>query len=160
MLKTSQEDVKKASLSDLSAVWDIEYELVAIKPELLENLRNKILDETLEEFGKRLASAIHPYHKPFTKQYIHRLENGHDRITPEIEAAYWNIVTALDDVPVGIGGAVNVNLLAQPNQIIDGAFISRTARTMKCANPKCAVIFIRTHPRQKYHDPGCRRNAD
>ena len=155
----SQEGVKKASLSGLSAVMELGYELVAIKPALLENLRIGVLGETLEEFGKRLARAIHPHHKPFTKQYIHRLENGYDRITPEIEAAYWNIATALDDVPVGVGGAVNINLLAQPNQIDDGAFISRTARTMKCANPKCTVIFVRTHPRQKYHDPGCRNTS-
>ena len=158
-LKISQEAVKKADYSDSSGALYTGYELVNIKPGMLNFLRIEVFNESLEKFGARLAKAISPNHKPYTRQYVHRLENGQDRITPKIEAAYWNIATAIDDVPAGIGGAVSVGLLAQPNQIVEGAFIPRTARTMKCANPRCKVIFVRTHPRQRYHDPNCRRNA-
>jgi hypothetical protein len=151
-----QEAVKKAPSKYLYGIFDIDQGFMKITPESIRNLRNTI-DETLEEFGVRLAHGISPHHRPFTKQYIHRLEKGQDRITPEIEAAYWNIATALDDVPAGTGGAVSVNVRAQPNQIIDGAFIPRSALVLKCANPRCAVQFIRTSPRQKYHDPDCRK---
>lgn len=128
-----------------------------ITPESIRSLRKFVLEETLEEFGKRIACAIVPNKRPFTKQYMHRLENGMDRITPEIETAYWNITTALDGVPAGTGGAVDIRVLAQPSQVVEAAFVPRTAKMMSCANPGCAIQFIRTSPRQKYHDPECRK---
>lgn len=151
-----QEAVKKAPCATVYGIFDIDHVVMTITPESIKNLRISI-DETLDEFGVRLAHAISLYHRPYTKQYVHRLENGLDRITPEIEAAYWNIATALDDVPAGTGGAISVSVLAQPSQVVDGAFIPRSAKMLKCANPRCAVQFIRTSPRQKYHDPECQR---
>jgi transcriptional regulator with XRE-family HTH domain len=129
---------------------------VKITPEMLVSLRRE-LQMSLTEFGTELARAINPQHAPFTRQYISRLEHGKDRITPELVSAFYNIAAVLDEVPAGIGGAVSVTCLAQPGQHIDGAFIPRSAEVCKCARPGCAVRFVRTHPRQKYHDPECRR---
>jgi hypothetical protein len=115
------------------------------------------LSESLGEFGLRLKRATDPRAKyGYSRQYVHRLEHGQDAITAEIAAAFWNIAAALDDVPAGTGGAVLVRVLAQPGQVVEGAFVPRSARVVRCANPGCAVQFVRTHPRQKYHDPECR----
>lgn len=142
-----QEGVKKAALS----------EYTSITPCMLTELRLGLC-ESMGEFGLRLKRAMEPGAKRgFSRQYVHRLETGRDAITAEIQAAFWNIAAALDDVPAGTGGAVLVKVLAQPGQVVEGAFVPRSARVARCANPGCAVQFVRTHPRQRYHDPECRR---
>jgi len=83
------------------------------------------------------------------------LEKGKSRITPEIEAAFWHLAAAQDDVPAGLGGAVNVRVLAAPGSIPEGVFVPRTVKVETCARPGCSVQFIRTHSTQKYHDPEC-----
>ncbi len=126
-----------------------------VDPMMLKSLRQE-LSESLTEFGLTLKRAIDPHAKRgFTRQYISRLEHGQDVITPEIEAAFYSIAGVLDDVPAGIGGAAHIRLLAAPGQIPEGAFIPRGAKAVRCARPGCSVVFVKTHPAQRYHDPEC-----
>ena len=129
----------------------------SVTPQMLRELR-QALDESLAQFGIRLARAIDPKAQPFNRQYISALEKGKPsfRVTPQIAGAFWHIAGALDDVPAGTGGAVLVKVLAAPGQVIEGAFIPRSAKVVKCFNPACSVQFVKTHPRQKYHDPECK----
>ena len=127
-----------------------------VTPQMLLELR-EVLNESLTQFGIRLARAIDPKSEPFNRQYISALEHGKKnfRVTPQIAAAFWNIAAGLDDMPAGVGGAVLVKVLVQPGQVPEGAMIPRTAKAVKCWNPACAVVFVKTHPNQRYHDPEC-----
>lgn len=123
----------------------------------IENLR-QAFRESLSEFGVRLKRAINPKAPDgYTRQYVSRIEHGKDVITKEIEYAYWEIKRGIDRSTVGEAGAVLVYVKARPNQVPEGALIPRSAVAMKCFNPTCSVVFIKTHPRQKYHDPECKR---
>ena len=129
-----------------------------VTPEMLRELR-ELLGESLAQFGIRLARAIDLKAQPFNRQYISALEKGKPgfRVTQQIAGAFWHIAGALDDVPAGTGGAVLVKVLAAPGQVVEGAFVPRSAKVVKCFNPTCNVQFVKTHPRQKYHDPECKR---
>lgn len=118
------------------------------------------LGQSLSEFGLTLKREIDPKEKRgFSRQYISALENGKEGfcVTKEIEAAIWNLQTAIDDVPVGIGGAVSVPILAFPNQIPEGSYLPRTAVAVRCARPGCPVVFVKTHPSMRFHDSSCAR---
>lgn len=116
------------------------------------------LQQSLSEFGVTLKHAIDPAAKAgFSRQYISRLEHGKDTITPELTAAFYNLAAVLDEVPAGTGGAVSISILAQPGQVPSGSFIPRSAKVLRCKRPGCSVLFVRTHPRQCFHDPDCQK---
>lgn len=127
-----------------------------ITREMIRELR-QALGQNMVEFGWTLKRAVDPKAKrPYSRQYIHGLETGKGRypITPELEAAFWNIATALDDVPAAIGGAVSVLVLAQPGQVSPGTLVKRSLKEKRCKRPGCAVVFIGPG---KYHDEECRK---
>jgi hypothetical protein len=124
----------------------------------LQELR-EFFGESLSEFGWRLARAVDPNAKRgYSRQYISGMEHDKPeyRITPEIESAFWSLAQAADDVPAGIGGAVNVSILAAPGQVPAGTYLPPTAQAVKCARPACRVVFVKDHPFRKYHHPDCR----
>lgn len=128
-----------------------------ITGEQLRELR-QYYGESLSQFGLRLARAVNPTaQRGYSRQYISGLEHNKPgyRMTPEIEAAFWSLAQALDDVPAGIGGAVHVSILAAPGQVPDGAYLPPSAQAVKCARPACRVVFVKDHPRRKYHHPDC-----
>jgi hypothetical protein len=123
-----------------------------VTPEMIRSLRNE-LGESLTEFGWTLKRAVNPKaSRPYSRQYIERLEKGKDRITGKLAAAFFEIAGAMDDVPAGVNGAVSIRVLAQPDQIPDGTLIKRTMTAKRCARPGCAVVFVGYG---KYHDPEC-----
>jgi len=127
-----------------------------VTPQMFREIR-KELGQSMADFGWTLKRAINPRAKhPYSRQYIDRLEKGKDVITPALIAAFYNIASKMDEVPAGTGGAVAVSVIAQPGQVVDGAFIPRSAKVVRCARPGCAVPFVKTHPNQKYHDPECK----
>jgi hypothetical protein len=145
-LVACQEAVKKAVITQTTTVTS----------EMLKSLRLSLC-ESGSVFGLTLRRAIDPHVKVgYSRQYISRLEHDKDIITPEIEGAFWNIATAMDNVPAAVGGAVSVSVLAQPGQITNGALIKRSPcmRSKHCARPGCAVVFVGPG---KYHDEECRR---
>lgn len=143
-----QEGVKKAS--------DIENWISsAPSPEMVRSVRFE-LGQSLSEFGLTLKRALDPRAKSgFTRQYISRLEHGQDAINAELAGAIWDIAARLDQVPAGTGGAVVARVMAQPGQIPEDSFIPRGAKVVQCARPGCRIRFLKTHPRQKYHDKEC-----
>lgn len=137
-----QETVKKA---------DIRLE-TSVTSNMLKSLRLE-LSQSLSEFGLTLKREIEPRaERGFSRQYISRLEHGQDMVTPEIAGAFWSLAGMLDDVPAGIGGAVSVTVLAQPGQIVEGAFLKRSLSSRRCQG--CNVVFIGPG---KFHDAECRR---
>ena len=125
-----------------------------VTPEMFYSLRTE-LGQSLSEFGWTLKRAVNPKaERPYSRQYIERLEKGKDRITQKLVAAFFEIASVMDEVPAGVGGAVSVHVLAQPGQVIEGALIKRTMQTKACARPGCKVVFIGSG---KYHDPECAR---
>ncbi len=125
-----------------------------VTPQMIYSLRSE-LGQSQSEFGWTLKRAINPMaERPYSRQYIDRLEKGKDRITPKLVAAFFEIASVMDEVPPGVGGAVSVRVLAQPGQVLDGALIKRTMQTKACARPGCKVVFIGPG---KYHDPECAR---
>ena len=127
-----------------------------VTPEMLIDLRRR-LSQSLTEFGWTLKRGIDPKTKrAFSRKYISALEHGRERVTEKIAAAYYEIDGRAKAIPPGTAGAEIVKVIAKPGQVIEGAFIPRSAKTMRCARPGCAVQFVKTHPRQKYHDPECK----
>lgn len=126
-----------------------------IRPDDIKELR-VALSESLAEFGLTLKRAIDPRADTgFSKQYIFRLETGKNKITPELAAAFYTLAGAQDEVPAGTGGMTEIQVLGMAEQIRAGTVIPRGSKSVKCARPGCPVWFIRTHPRQKYHDVEC-----
>lgn len=127
----------------------------APSPEMVRSVRQE-LGQSLTEFGLTLKRALDPRAKlGFTRQYISRLEHGQDAISLELAGAIWDIAARLDQVPAGTGGAVVARVMAQPGQIPDDTFVPRGAKVIQCARPGCRIRFVKTHPRQKYHDREC-----
>lgn len=130
---------------------------VHLTPEDFESLR-KSLGFSMREMAEALSRSIDPKAKViWSKQYYSGLIHGRFAITREMQAAFYNIAAVLDDVPSAIGGAVTVKVLAQPGQIVEGSLIPRGAISVRCARPGCSVMFVKTNPRQKYHDVECQR---
>jgi transcriptional regulator with XRE-family HTH domain len=146
-------DTRKISTRPLVVAPEIS---LHITPEMIRELR-MALGQSLSEFGLTLKRAIDTAaRKGYSRQYISALERGDPKfvITREIEGAFWGLAALQDDVPAGVGGAVTVKVLAQPGQIVDGAFLRRSLVSKRCARPGCSVIFVGPG---KYHDPECGR---
>lgn len=125
----------------------------SITGEMLRSLRQE-LGQSLSEFGLTLKRAADPRaERGYTRQYISRLEHNQDQITPELAGAFWNLAAQLDEVPFGLGGAVSVQVLAQPGQIPNGAYLKRSLHAQRCKG--CNVLFIGPG---KFHDPDCRKS--
>lgn len=66
------------------------------------------------------------------------------RLARAIEAT----AASLDDVPVRIARAEQVNVLSEPGDIRPGSYVM--GRSQVCARPGCAVVFVPNHPRRIY----------
>lgn len=131
--------------------------LTGVTPKMLRDLREQ-MGESLTRFGLTLKHAIEPAADiGYSRQYISSLEHGRDVITPQIAYGFWHLATVLDDVPAAIGGSIRVTVLARPGQVHEDTFIPRTAKVKKCKRPGCPVIYLKTHPRQDYHDRECQK---
>jgi len=125
-----------------------------VTPEMIFSLRTE-LGQSQAEFGWTLKRAIDPRAtRPYSRQYIDRLEKGKDRMTPKLVAAFFEIAGVMDETPAGVNGAVSVRVLAQPGQVPEGALIKRTMTAKRCARPGCNILFVGNG---KYHDPDCAR---
>ena len=125
-----------------------------ITPENLKSLRLE-LGKSLAAFGVILARSAGKK-RPYTKQYIARLEKGQDAITPELAAAFWRLAAAADDTDPLTATAQKCTVYAAYN--LEGVFIA--GQPVECARPGCSVRFVRLNHFQKYHSPYCRRQAE
>ncbi len=127
--------------------------VLPITSEMLKSLRLE-LRKSLSVFGVLLAKAA-GRDNPYTKQYIARLENGQDAITPKIADAFWRMAAATDDTDPETATAQPCTVYASHN--LEGVFIAGQA--VECARPGCKVRFVKLNPFQKYHSPYCREQA-
>lgn len=125
--------------------------------ELAEILASLDLPATMHSFEilaqdlSRLAG-----HAPaWTKKYIHSVYRGRIEPSPLLARTISALAQTVDGTPAGVAGSVWLKVLASP-EIPEGVLIPANAKVVKCARPGCPVWFIRTHPRQVYHDPECR----
>ncbi len=130
--------------------------VLGVNGEMIRSLR-KGLDQTMAEFGVTIKRAVDPGAQyPYTRQYVYRLENELDDITPEIAGAINAIASAYDEMPAGVGGTVNALVMVAPGQIPEYTYIPPSARAVPCARPGCPVTFLKDNPGRKYHHPDCK----
>lgn len=63
-------------------------------------------------------------------------------------AAVQALAASLDDVPVRIARAEQVNVLSEPGDIRPGSYVMGSSQV--CARPGCVVVFVSNHPRRIY----------
>ena len=97
--------------------------------------------------------------RPWTGKYLHSIIKGYDGFSAndELVRALTILGACLDGADEIQARAREVNGLLAINDLPDGTVILGRAR--RCANPGCPVVFVPTHPRQKYHSPACRAQA-
>ena len=124
-------------------------------PQTIKELR-QYLELSQTEFGRLLWDAVHGIQRrgepPFTRSYVSMLERGKSTITSDIRRGLEVIVARLDGADDVHARARQINVLAI-NDLPPGTVILGTAH--RCANPGCPVVFVPTHPRQKYHCRMC-----
>ena len=131
-----------------------------ITPTAIREIR-EALEQSQREFGETLWQAVHGPRRngelPYTRSYVSKLERGQKPITIVIARGIIAIATRLDGADEIQARAREVDGLLAINDLPDGTVILGRAR--RCANPGCPVVFVPTHPRQKYHSPACRAQA-
>ena len=131
-----------------------------ITPTAIREIR-EALEQSQREFGETLWQAIHGPRRngelPYTRSYVSKLERGRKPITIVITRGILAIATRMDGIDEIQARAREVDGLLAINDLPDGTVILGRAR--RCANPGCPVVFVPTHPRQKYHSPACRAQA-
>jgi len=104
-------------------------------------------------------SQIAGRNRPWTGKYLHSLIRGYDgfSVNHELSRALTILGSCLDGTDEVQARARVVNGLLAVNDLPAGTVILGRAR--RCANPGCPVIFVPTHPRQKYHSRACAEMA-
>jgi hypothetical protein len=150
--------MQKQTSSGISiSVGDMVF-IPVVNSENLRELRQE-LKQSMAEFGWTLKRALDPVAQyPFTRQYIDRLEKGKDRITEEIQAAYFIITGVMDGKPAGVEGTSPTPVMALPNQIMQGAYLPPEYISVRCGLPGCQVHFIKPKwSNRLYHHPDCKK---
>lgn len=96
---------------------------------------------------------------PWSAKYIHSVYKGYKgcQASPALGRAVMAMGELVDSTPPGVAGGEYVRVLAYPGQVPEGTVIPRAAQVVRCQRPGCPVLFIRTHPSQRFHDPSCQR---
>jgi len=117
----------------------------------------EIIMSNLDELARDL-SEIARRDRPWTGKYLHSLIkeypgfNANGGLTEALTA----LRSRLNDEDEILARAKRVSVLAL-NGIPKNAIVLGKPR--RCANPGCQVIFVPTHPRQKYHRQSCAKAA-
>jgi hypothetical protein len=111
--------------------------------------------ESLGQFGSVLAATIDPKHRPFSKQYVIRLREADDRITPEIARAL-NVLGAMLDGQSEVQARAREYTVLATHELPGNTVVLVPAR--QCALPGCRVAFV-GYPAQRYCGPECRKEA-
>jgi hypothetical protein len=117
----------------------------------------EIAISNLDELALNLSELVQR-DRPWTGKYLHSLIkeypgfNANGRLTEALIA----LRSRLNDDDEILARAKRVSVLAL-NGIPENAIVLGKPR--RCANPGCQVIFVPTHPRQKYHRKSCAQAA-
>ena len=113
----------------------------------------EIIISNLDEMARDLSELVQR-DRPWTGKYLHSLIkeysgfNANGRLI-EALGALRSRLNGEDEI---LARGKRVNVLAL-NGIPENAIVLGKPR--RCANPGCHVIFVPTHPRQKYHRKSC-----
>jgi hypothetical protein len=117
----------------------------------------EIVMSNLDELARDLSEIVQR-ERPWTGKYLHSLIkeypgfNANGRFGEALAA----LRSRLDGEDEVLARAKRVSVLAL-NGIPEHAIVLGKPR--RCANPGCHVIFVPTHPRQKYHCRSCAKEA-
>jgi hypothetical protein len=127
-----------------------------------------LLQETYEQiYGPKISMAnldelagdlsrISRRARPWTGKFLHSLLKGYDGFRPNPQ-----LVEALEILRHRLNGKDDIRIRTRQaqvqtlNDLPAGTIILGQAR--RCATPGCDVLFVPTHPRQKYHSKACAR---
>lgn len=107
----------------------------------------------LNELAAELSQIVGRV-RPWTGKFLHSLLKGYPGFT-----ATEQLVEAIHILAGQRNGLDEVEARAQEasvlavNQLPAGTVILGQAQ--RCATPGCSIIFVPTHPRQKYHSKSC-----
>ena len=112
----------------------------------------------LDELAREL-SQIAGRERPWTGKYLHSLIKGYRGFSVN-----GKLVEALSILAARLKGTDEVQARARE---VDGLLVVHDlppgtvvlGQARRCAAPGCPVVFVPTHPRQKYHSRECARVA-
>jgi len=152
---TNNESLPSGQLLDrvlaMSQITNDAYEL----SEILAALGLKPTMKNFDILARDLSRLAHKEPR-WTKKYVHSVYRGKLAASPEFSAAIEKLAQSTDGTPPGLAGAAYIRMLGDPAKIPQDTLIPASAVAIKCARPGCPIWFVKTHPRQIYHDPECR----
>lgn len=111
----------------------------------------------LNNLAAKLSRIAHR-ERPWTGKYLNSLLRGYPGFSVNEQLAraiqvMAQLQSGIDDIEAGATEATVRSLHPLPEH----AIVLGQARL--CANPGCAIVFVPTHPRQKFHSKKCARAA-
>ena len=112
----------------------------------------------LDDLARDL-SQIAGRNRPWTGKYLHSIIKGYDGFSATDE-----LVKILTIMASCLGGTDEIQARAREvegllaiHDLPAGTIILGHAQ--QCANPRCQLVFVATHPRQIYHSTACAQMA-
>lgn len=108
----------------------------------------------LDQLASDLSKLAHRA-RPWTGKYLYNLLKGYPgfSFSPELIESLSILASRLDGVDEVQARAKEAPGVFSVSELPAGTVILGQAR--KCANPACQVVFVPTHPKQRYHSRGC-----
>jgi len=132
---------------------------MTVTSEMIRQIRD-MLGQSQRQFGETLWNAVHGSNdngSGYTRNYVSMLERGKTPITSRIAQGVRAMAARLDGADEVQARARQACDLLAVNDLPAGTVILGHAQ--RCANPGCPVVFVPTHPRQKYHSRACAEMA-
>ena len=107
------------------------------------------LNELAADLSKIVKRA-----RPWTGKFLHSLIKGYPGFTANgqlIEAL--TVLAGRQDGVDEVQARAKETKVLSINQLPTGTVVLGEAR--RCATPGCQILFVPTHPRQKYHSKNC-----
>lgn len=111
----------------------------------------------LDELAKDLSRTVGRT-RPWTGKFLHSLMKGYPgfRVTDQLIRAL-NILAnrqnGIDEVHAQATEAKVLTVHSLPDKTVI------LGQAQRCATPGCEILFVPTHPRQKYHSKTCAEGA-
>lgn len=130
--------------------------------EQVKNLYTKLYgpDITIINLNNLAAklSQVAARNRPWTGKYLHSLLRGYPGFSVNEQLA--RAIQVLVDLQSGtddIEAGATVTTVRSLHPLPEHAIV--LGHACLCANPGCAIVFVPTHPRQKFHSKKCARAA-
>jgi len=126
--------------------------------ELYDSIYDKpVTIANLDELALEL-SQVAGRSKPWTGKFLHSLIKGYAGFTINDELLKaLKILTSQQNGTDALHAQLQQATVLTLNPLPEGTII--LGDPQRCATPGCDIIFVPTHPRQKYHDKNCAAQA-